>query len=214
MKDGGSLPSGRTTIRVVQPELIKMKQEIEFEENCRMDDVPVSAVLTVQRRNKYGSVPGLDDNELADPDELERQVMLDEFGPVWIVPVKGGRSEVKPGWDEDSGINWGAFGTVDFDRYRGHFDRAIYKADKLKEELKDLVIRIAIVKARLPGRAKYVVLKYLRMGVIEMGHIVNADMLILARLYMRARRLRQEIWQLEEAGRARMIRRLERFWGD
>ena len=70
---------------------------------------------------------------------------------------------------------------------------------------------IALVKERLPGKAKYMVLKYLKMGVIELGQIINADMLALARLYLRARRLRDEIWQLEQASGARMRKRLERF---
>ncbi len=33
--------------------------------------VPASALLKREHGNRYGSVPGLDDSELADPDELE-----------------------------------------------------------------------------------------------------------------------------------------------
>ena len=109
--------------------------------------------------------------------------------------------------------DWGAFGTVDFERTMPEFDKARYKADRLREQLTDVAIRMGIVKERLPGKAKYMVLKYLKMGVIELGQIINADMLALARLYLRARRLRDEIWQLEQACEGRMRRRLERFLG-
>ena len=41
----------------------------------------------------------------------------------------------------------------------------------------------------MPGNAKHLVLKYLRKGVIDINHIENVDMLILARQYLRAKRL-------------------------
>ncbi len=59
-----------------------------------VDSVPVSALLSEQRRNPYGSVPGLDDEELASPEELERQVMMEEWAPVLALPVQGKASGV------------------------------------------------------------------------------------------------------------------------
>src|SRR4030042_3485715 len=112
-----------------------MKQAIEADEICQMDDVPVTALLSVQRDNKYGSVPGLDDTELADPYELEREVMLEEWGPVLALPVKGGQRWIGPVADESGGVDWGAFGSVDFERYSGGFDKARYKAEKLRESI-------------------------------------------------------------------------------
>ena len=50
-------------------------------------EVPESVLLRRELVNKYGSVPGLDDSELADPDELERQVFVQEFGPLLALPV-------------------------------------------------------------------------------------------------------------------------------
>ena len=178
---------------------------------CEDVVVPESALLRVEHGNRYGSVPGLDDAELADPDELEREVMLEEWGPVLALPVKGRSSWIQPAVDESGGIDWGAFGTVDFKRTMPEFDKVRYKADKLREELRDLTIRMGLVKERLPGKVKYTVLKYLEMGIIELGHIVNHDMWCLARLYLRARRLQDEIWRLEQASEARRRRRLERF---
>lgn len=172
--------------------------------------VPESTLLRRECGNRYGSVPGLDDSELADPDELEREVVLAEWGPILALPVESS-SRIRPVVDESGGVDWGAFGTVDFDRYRGGFDKARYKADKLREQLKDLTIRMALVKERLPGKAKYMVLKYLKMGIIELEHISSFDMWCLARLYLRARRLRDEIWRLEQVSETRRRRRLERF---
>ena len=195
-------------------ELIRMKQTVELDETYKIDDVPVTALLTVQRSNRYGSVPGLDDSELADPVELERHVYQQEFGPVLVLPVKDGKSWIQPVVDESGGFDWGAFGTVDFDRIRGEMDKARYKADKLCEQLKDLLIMVSIVKERLPGKAKYLVLKYLKMGIIGLEHFVDYDMLALSKLFLRAERLRGEVRLLERVSEARRGRRLERLFAE
>ena len=160
--------------------------------------VPESTLLSGDRGNKYGSVPGLDDEELADPDELERQVMLDEWGPVLALPVKGRKRGIEPAVDETGGVDWGAYATVDFERLRPEFDRRMYKADRLREEVGDVFIMLDIVKARLP-KARCLVLKYLREGIIDDEHIASDDMLALARLDRRARRIQQEIAELKKA---------------
>jgi hypothetical protein len=41
----------------------------------------LSAILKVQRQSRYGSIEGLGEEELADPKELERQVMAEEGVP-------------------------------------------------------------------------------------------------------------------------------------
>ena len=164
--------------------------------------VPESALRRAKKRSSYGSVPGLDDEELADPDELERQMWREEFGPVLALPVRGKRSAIQPAIDESGGVDWGAFGTVDFDRSMPAFDKARYKADKLREQLGDVLIMFEIVRERLP-RVRALVLKYVRMGIIDLDHIVNDDMLALARLHLRARKLRQQIRALREASRKR-----------
>ena len=55
-------------------------------------------------------------------------------------------------------------------------------------------------------------LTYLRRGIIELHHIVNEDMVALARLCSRAKQLRQEIVELEEASWKRRQVAAERFW--
>jgi hypothetical protein len=72
---------------------------------------------------------------------------------------------------------------------------------------------LSIVNERIETRAKYLVLKYLRMGIIELEHIVNNDMLALARLYLRARKMRTEIAELREASERRHRRKAEALWG-
>jgi hypothetical protein len=176
-------------------------------------EVPESVLLRRDRGNRYGSVPGLDDSELADPDELERQVFVQEFGPVLALPVKAGRGFLRPSVDEEGRLDWGAFGTVDFDRYTGGFDKARYKADKVREQLKGVLVLFSVVSDRMGNSGKYLVLKYLRMGVIGPEHIVSEDMAALSRLYLRIRRLRQEMGELREASERRRQRRAEALWG-
>lgn len=176
------------------------------DETCEIEDMPVSALLSVERKDRYGSVPGLDDEELAVPDELERQVYTDYFGPIMRLPRKSRGRWIQPNIDENGRVDWGAFATVDFARMMPEFDKARYKADRLREKFKDTLIMLGIVKERLPGKAKDLVLKYLEMGVIKLEHIANGDMLDVAQLYLKARRLQKEIAELREASRARRRR--------
>ena len=180
------------------PEVTKMNEE----ESVIVDRgivVPESPLLSREKAKKYGSVPGLDDEELADPAELERQVIREEFGPILRLPQRQKRWGLQPAIDESGDVDWGAFATVDFERTRPEFDKARYKAEKLREELRDALIILDIVKERLPGKAKYRVLKYLRMGVIDFEDIASDDMRDIARLYLRVRRLQREIGEATEA---------------
>ena len=177
------------------------------------EDVVVaeSPLLRLECNNRYGSVPGLDDSELANPEELERQVLRQEFGPVLVLPVSGNRCSLRPAIDEAGIIDWGAYGTVDFERMYP-FNKVLYKADKLREQLKNVLIMFSIVNERLKARAKYMVLKYLKMGIIELEYIVDSDMRALARLYMRIRRMRKEIAELRKVSELRRQRHAESFW--
>ena len=175
--------------------------------------VPESALLRREKVNIYGSVPGLPDEELADPDELERQVYMEEFGPVLALPVRSKRWSIQPAVDESGDVDWGAFGTVDFERTTPQFDKARYKAEKLRDERKDVLRTLDMIKRRLPGRAKYKVLKYVRQGILDLGDIANHDMYQLAVLDLRVGRLTQEIATLEEAGRQRKRRAVVAMFG-
>jgi hypothetical protein len=153
---------------------------------------------------------GLADEGPEEPFELERQVIREELEPVLTLPNRQSQRSVFPVVDESFGVDWGAFATVDFDRIRPDFDKARYKAEKLREQLKDTLIMLRIVSERLPN-AQYRVLKYLRMGVIELEHNSDMDMLMLARLWQLAERLREETDVLRKASWGRQ-RRAHEAW--
>lgn len=180
-------------------------QQANIDEATVVDDVPVAPLLSMQRSDRYGAVPGLDDDELADPVELERQILRDELAPVLQLPARVRKGGIYPSMDEDGRIEWGAFGTVDFERMMPAFDRALYKAKKLKDELKDVVILTSIVNERIPGRTKYRVLKLVRMGWLDVDDIANEDMRALAKLFLRGLRLRREIAELREVSQRRRL---------
>ncbi len=173
--------------------------------------VPESVLLRREHVNRYGSVPGLDDEELADPDELERQVFIEEWAPILALPRRKSQCDIRPAIGEDGRPDWGAFATVDFERSHGGFNKARYRADRLREELRDKLIMLAIVKERLPGKAASLVLKYLAKGIITTEHIVNEDMLALAKLYLQAKRKQVEIAYLFEARQRRQEREGQRL---
>ena len=190
-----------------------MEQETDF---VVVDGVvvPESALRRAERRNPYGGVPGLDEEELAQPEELERQVMMEEWGPVLALPVQGKAGGFRPELNEN-GVDWSPFASVDFERTMPECDKARYRADKLREKLGDLVILIDLVKRRLP-KAMYSVLKYLRMKVIGLEHVTSDDMRALAKLDQRARQLQKEIaqlrtasWERQKEACRRMLARLE-----
>ena len=188
-------------------EVLEMSMEtIETEDNIV---VPASVLVTVERDTGYGSVPGLDDDELADPAELEQWVMLQEWGPILALPVQRSRCDIRPEVDESGHLDWGAFGTIDFDRLRPVFDKVRYKMDRLREELKDAVIILSIGSERIPGRAKYLVLKNLTMGFIDIEHISNDDMRAIAKWFLRTRRLGKEIEELRQVRKRRWLQASE-----
>jgi len=172
-------------------------------------EVPPSAALRLDRVSGYGAVEGLDEEELADPVELERQVILKELWPILSLPRKKQYCDILPAVDESGGIDWGAFGSIDFERLKPTFDKARYKADKLREELKDVLIMLSIVNERLPDRKKYLVLKYLKMGWIGIEDIANEEMRSIARWYLRADKLRQQIRALRLASLDRSAKKAE-----
>jgi hypothetical protein len=166
--------------------------------------VPESALLRVERDSGYGSVPGLEDEELASPAELERQAFLAEWGPILALPCKGFNGGIRPIVDEFGHLDWGAFGTVDFLRLREPFDKARYKADKLAEQLRWAVIMLGTVQERLSMEARLEVLALIRSGV-DLDAIAGEDRHSYAKWYMRARSLREQIRELREFSRQRRL---------
>ena len=178
-----------------------MKQRTRFEVFDGVE-VPVSPLLKRQRSSRYGSIAELDDEELIEPAEIERMYLKSEFAPILALPVKTRTGWVRPNVDEDGTIELGAFGTVDFDKYV-QFDKALYKAEKLKEELFNERLMIEIVSSHIKTTAKYKVMKYVLKGILDVEDIVDVEMYCLARRCLRARRLQREIAELQERSKER-----------
>lgn len=181
------------------------RQETTTQEAFIIEDgveVPESALLSVERNSGYGSVPGLEDEELADSAELERQVLLADWGPVLELPCRGFHGGIRPVIDEFGHLDWGAFGTWDFERLRGPLDKARYKADKLQEQLQWALIMLNMVQERLSLQARVEVLARVRSGA-DLDDFEDTDEHAYARRYLRARSLRNQIRELRAAGRRR-----------
>ncbi len=187
-----------------------MKQPI-IDEQTQVDDVPVNPLLVPVREHRFGGVSGLDEDELADPAELERQVMREQFGLVFDLPAGEGTS-IRPRVDEDGQVDWGAFGSVDFERLQPAIDKVMYKADKLREQVKDLVIRLDIVNQRVNVKQKWRVIKYVRMGWMDVDNIQHLGLWELAKLYLRIIRLKDEIVKLDEVSRERRKQQARALW--
>jgi hypothetical protein len=169
--------------------------------------VPLWAWLEANKSKSspYGSIPDLPDEELADPEELERQVFVQEWGPILSLPVRGA-PVIRPDIDENGQPDWGAFATVDFERMSPKFDKARYKIDRLREQLRDLRILISTLRYHVRDPDKYMVLRYALRGVIDVEHILDEDLHGLVKLYRKAARLYGEIERLREIRRKRQER--------
>lgn len=157
--------------------------------------VPAPVPVKLVRKNKYGHVPGLPDSELADPAELERWVMIQEWGPILALPKPQPNGFIRPEVDEFGDLDWGAFGTVDFDRARPRFNAARYKADKLKEELRNTMIMFGIIQGRLSAESRLEVVERIRGGE-ELDAFIDENEWAYAKWYLRARGIRRQICEL------------------
>lgn len=164
-------------------------------------EVPVSPVLAPIRNKGYGHIADLPDEELATPAELERMVFIQEFGPILTLPRPRRKSVIKPHIDEDGRLDWGAFGTVDFERYTGGVNKARYKVDQLREELFHERLMIETISAHIKPVAKYKIIKLVFDGILDVDDISDMEMYCLAKRCLSARRLQREIQAL--AGKSR-----------
>lgn len=143
-----------------------MKYEDEFtDEECEVDDVPVSPLFSEERGNRYGSVPGLDDEELADPRELERQLLLQDWGPILALRPTKDDFFLHGQWE--NGVDVSAFNTHDYHRRYGGFDRCRYALAQARREYREAVWMLETLIDRVKSPAKYAVLEYLQSGVID-----------------------------------------------
>ena len=172
-----------------------MAETIACEVDVRRDGHGVIP-LQIERQLGFGSVVGLEDEELADPHELERQVMISEWSPILQLPVRSRNGWGWPTIDEDGDLDWGAFGTADFARLRGTFDKALYKADRLQEELRHQVIMLETTGGHIPMASRLRILDEGRRELLDPDEVEDMNEWFFARRYLRVKRLRNEIREL------------------
>lgn len=175
-------------------------------------ELPVRSDLTVEKSSRYGSVPGLDDDELADPAELERCIFLRDFEPVLRLPAPPKRDGIRP-TIEDGRVDWGAFGTVDWERIAGPFNKARYRAERLSEELQNTLFLLGTAKEKVPAEKRSLAIKEIREGRCTFSDIEDADIRDFTRLYLRANRQRAELLRVREAA-SRRPTPIRAFWLD
>jgi hypothetical protein len=90
LHDGGSLFSGRTAVRADSQEVAQM--EANTYETYQGIVVPESVLVKREQANRYGSVEGLEDEELADPEELVGSENSGPCFPEILAPSVGGGS--------------------------------------------------------------------------------------------------------------------------
>jgi hypothetical protein len=153
----------------------------------------------------------IDEMDHADLDELEYQVWLEMYGPVLALSQsKHGRGLSREmGYDHPNYT--GAFATFDFDRQHIKTDSTRLKIERLREELADTRILFSIIFERISGKGKYLVLKYLHRGVIDLEAIVHDDLRACGRMYLRMLRISREIRELEGQRDKRQEARLSRM---
>jgi hypothetical protein len=160
-------------------------------------DEPESPIIKVERGSLYGGVPGLDEEELAEPQELARLAFQKDWGPILALPDPFRHSGFRPDLDED-GNPEGAFASVDFAREQRPFDKARYKEDRLAEKLRYSLIGRDTAMDHVPSPAGFQVLSYLRRGIINDNHIVDENMRAVVRWDARVREQQEEIRSLRE----------------
>ena len=174
--------------------------------------VPVSPLLKRERSSRYGSISDLDDEELIEPAEIDRVFLREAFAPILALPVKGRKGGIKPNIDEDGTVDWGAFGTVDFDKYV-EFDKLRYKADKLSEELRNEILMMEMISGHIKNKEKYAIIERVYKGTLDLGEIADLETYCLAQRYLRAKRLQREIGELEEKSRKKQEEKVRKILG-
>ena len=156
--------------------------------------VPSPASLKIERKNKYGSVEGLDDSEVIDPMELERQVILNEFKSIFFIPLQR----------QNEGIRNVMWNSEDF--LKSVLDPICIKKpqieksnlDKLRDKLRFTSNMINNMYNTQPDRKKRITLKYLLMGWISPKDIIDRNLKTCAEWCLRSIQLQKEIKQLEQ----------------
>jgi len=166
------------TIHIIKGPEVKMKRQSRIK-------------VEVLRDSGYGKVPGLDDDELADDGELLRQVMIEQWAPFFDIPMQQAACFIKPTLDDNGHLDWGAFGTVDFEKLFP-VNKNLYKRDRLREQLRHTLIMFDMIKEKVPEDKRAEVIKYVYSGK-DIDLIDDWYQWRMASWFSRARRLRDRI---------------------
>lgn len=169
------------------------------------DEGPKPLVVHVQRGLGRGCVRGIKNKALADPVELERQVLKAEWGPILDLPVYRSGYWIRPDIDEDGRFDWGAFDTADFERLYGSFDKVRYKVDKLHEELRWAMARMEVAAGRVAKGMIYPLIRNLRSGAMSLEHIDDMNQYFFAQRFLRVLSINNEIGELRARRRAAAV---------
>jgi len=171
------------------------RRSVESEEDV---EVPSPVWTRTEEGNRYGSVPGLEDEELADPEELERVAFIEDWWPVLALPQPKRETGIRPEIDESGYKDWGAFGTVDFERICPRHFSIDWKRERLREELSYAVYVLGSVCQRVRVDEACLTMKRLRMGELALSEIKDSDLWAVGKWYLRCRRLRDDLRKLGE----------------
>lgn len=173
--------------------------------------VPESVLLKRERPNRYGAIEDLPEEELADPDELERCILRDELEPVLLLP-KPESERFNPAWNFSVDADFDAFASVDFERMCPEFDKARYKADKVEEERKEVLLTVVMLNERIKSKLKYKLFLHVLKGIIDLDDILDHDMWQFARYCLRAVRLKEQVKELREKSERERQKKADAFW--
>jgi hypothetical protein len=173
--------------------------------------VPAAALRQQQQNDKYGHIEGLSNEELADPDEIERCILRDELEPVLLL-AKPESERFNPAWNFSVDADFDAFASVDFERTCPEFNKARYKADKLEEERKEVLLTVVMLNERIKSKFKYKLFLQVLKGVIDIDDILNWDMWQFARYCLRAVRLKKQVKELRERSERERQKKADAFW--
>lgn len=137
--------------------------ECEYEDDERFEDVPVSPVLKVVRQSE--SAVEEDEDDVIGWSEVQRLMYEQMWGPILDLPVAKDDSFLQRQWED--GVDASAFNTHDFRRIHPEFGRKVYAVRQAEREHQHAVMMFEMVFDRVKQPGKYVVMRYLKRGVIQ-----------------------------------------------
>lgn len=177
-----------------------MHQVHHDSEEIDQDELPVIGSIQVIRTTGYGTVADLDGEEPADIHEIQCMAAWQMYAPLLALPGRYGQ----PGrvvLDADGEIDWDRIGPA------GRRQRRPQQRRTEGDDLRRVLGLISLLMERIPGTAKYTVLRYVRMGILDVEHVTHVDLRAVAQLEIQARQLQQKrearTAQRPDAARAR-----------